>query len=192
MTKKQDISVTEIVFRAKALYLSTLLPEIDKNLIREYMGVLYPNEIISYEKVSPVANILLIKFLWWYLKLFKSEISNNKSKYKLFESTLFSLFENNFHFNPEKLLKNVNRVIPEDVYETNWFEREIVNKINKNEFGVLESISELSVENHLMLTKKIWNKVWKIDQNELQEYVSDLNRIYLNDYLSKKRKENKS
>lgn len=185
--KKSSPSVLEVSMRAKALYLSTL-PIIDNFLIREYMGTLYPKEIITYEKAGPVANLILLKYIWWYLKLFKSKISNNENHFELFKSSLFSLFENNFKFSPKETLEEADGLIPEDVYETNWFEREIVNKINKNEFGVLESLSALSVEKHFNLARKTWNGIWKLDVGELEDFIQNLVRMTLEDYISKAKK----
>lgn len=186
-SEKSSPSVLEVSMRAKALYLSTL-PIVDEFLVREYMGIIYPNEKITYEKVSPVANLILLKYIWWYLKLFKSKVSDNENQFELFKNSLFSLFENNFKFSPKETLEKVDGLIPEDVYETNWFEREIVNKVNKNEFGVLESLSSLSVEKHFSLAEKTWKDVWKLDVKALEDFTRNLVRMGIEDYISKAKK----
>lgn len=183
-SKKSSPSVVEISMRAKALYLSTL-PIIDEYLVREYMAVIYSNEKATLEKVVPVANLILLKYIWWYLKLFKSKVSNNENQFELFKYSLFSLFENNFKFSPKKTLEEADGLIPEDVYETNWFEREIVNKINKNEVGVLESLSVLSVEKHFNLARKTWNEVWRLDVGELENLTRNLVHTTLENCISK-------
>lgn len=180
----RNLSVLEISLRTKALYLNTL-SIIDKSLVKKYMGVLYPNEFYTHEKVSPIANLILLKFIWWYLKLFESEISKNKNQFALVKYTLFSLFENNFKFSPEEMLNRINKEIPNDVFETNWFEREIVNKINKNEFGVLESLSVISIEKHFSLAKKTWKRVWKLDVDALMDFTGNLVHVTLEDYISR-------
>lgn len=181
---KQRPSVLGIGLRAKALYLSTL-PIIDEHLVMEYMAVIYPNEKTTLEKVTPVANLILLKYIWWYLKLFKSKVSDNENQFELFKSSLFSLFENNFRFSPKETLEKVDGLIPEDVYETNWFERETVNRVNKNEFGVLESLSALSIEKHFSLAQKTWNDVWRLGDKALMGLTQDLVRMGLEDYISK-------
>jgi len=183
-SKKSSSSVLEVSMRAKALYLSTL-PVIDESLVREYLGIIYPNEKATYEKVVPVANLILLKYIWWYLKLFKNDISDNKNKLNLFQSSLYQLFENNFKFSPEEILNRVNKEIPDEVFETNWFEREIVNSVGKNEFGVLESISAISIENHLEQAMKIWNGVWRLTNETLVDVTRNLVRATLEDYAGK-------
>lgn len=160
MVSKQPIYILEITLRAKALYLSTL-PIIDKSLARDYMGEIYPNKKVTREMVTPVANVILIKFIWYYLKLFKAEITENKNKFNLFKYCLFSLCENNFNSDPIILIDKVNKDIPEDVFETNWFERELVHQLNKTD--LLENLSAVSIEKHFDLAKKIWKGVWEVN-----------------------------
>jgi len=183
-SKKFSLSVVEISMRAKSLYLSTL-PIIDRDLFREYMAVIYPNEKVTLEKVTPIANFILLKYIWWYLKLFKTEISDNENQFELFKHTLFSLFEKNFKFSPAEIIHKVNQEVPDDVFETNWFERETVKETNKYGFGVLESLSAVAVEKHFSLAKKLWEEVWKVNVDELSDFTGNLVRETLQDYISK-------
>lgn len=182
MSNQLSLHVLEITLRAKALYLSTL-PIIDKEIVRNYMGEIYPNKTVTLEMVTPVANLILIKFIWYYLKLFKTKITVNKNNFNLFKYSLFSLFENNFNFDPEILINKVSKDIPEDVFETNWFERELVNLINKKE--LLESLSVLTIEKQFSLAKKIWQGVWKLTDDYLMQYTNNLTKMAVIDYLGK-------
>ena len=187
MTNKSSLSVLEITLRAKALYLSTL-PIIDEKLARDYIGEIYPNKKATREIVTQVANLILIKFIWYYLKLFKIKITENKNKINLFKYTLFSFFENNFNSDPEAIIIKCNKTIPKNVFETNWFERELVNQLNKTE--LLENISTLSIENHLNLAKKIWQVVWKLTNDNLMTYTNNLTKMTFFNYSKKSNKEN--
>ena len=62
MSNQTSLNILEITLRAKALYLSTL-PIIDKSLVRDYMGEIYPNKKVTREMVNPVASLILIKFI---------------------------------------------------------------------------------------------------------------------------------
>lgn len=182
MPKQTSLNILEITLRAKALYLSTL-PIIDKSLARDYMGEIYPNEKVTREMVTPVANLVLIKFIWYYLKLFKIKITDNKNNFNLFKYSLFSLFENNFNSDPEILIDKVNRDIPEDVFVTNWFERELVNQLSKTD--LLENLSALTLKKHFDLAKKIWHGVWKLKNDNLTQYTNNLTKMAVFDYLEK-------
>jgi hypothetical protein len=164
-------TIVEIPFRAKALYLSTL-PLIDKVLVPQYIQVLFPGEIAKLEYVQPIANTLLTKFLWWYIKLFESQISNNKNQSNLFKYTLFSLAENNFRFDPENQIDEVDAVTPPDVLLTNWFERELVSKFGKND--LLTDISNLSFPAHYDSANKIWETIWELNSGELNSHIENL------------------
>ena len=179
--------MTVFTLRAKALYSSTL-PLIDKDLVRDYMAILYPGKKVTREIVMPVANMILVKFIWFYLKLFKEKITDNKNNFCLFKYALFSLFEENFNSDPEMLIEKANEIIPEDVFETNWFERELVHKFNKTD--LLDNLSALSIEKHFGLAKKIWHGVWKLTNDNLMEYTNNLTRMAVIDYLEKARHEN--
>jgi len=187
MSNQTSLNILEITLRAKALYLSTL-PIIDKSLVRDYMGEIYPNKKVTREMVNPVASLILIKFIWYYLKLFRTKITDNKNNFNLFKYSLFSLFENNFYTDPEILIDKVNKDIPEDVLVTNWFERELVHQLNKTD--LLENLLALSIEKHFELAKKIWDGVWKLNNDNLTEYTNNLTKMAVIDYIEKTTHEN--
>ena len=111
--------------------------------------------------------------------MFKTKITSNKNNFNLFKYSLFSLFENNFHSDPGILINKVNKDIPEEVFETNWFERELVHQLNKTD--LLENLSSVTIEKHFDLAKKIWQGVWKLNEEKLTEYVNNLTILAVNE-----------
>ena len=73
----------------------------------------------------------------------------------------------------------VNKDIPEDVFETNWFERELVHQLNKTD--LLENLSAVTIEKHFDIAKKIWHGVWKLNEEKLAEYVNNLTTLAVNE-----------
>jgi len=98
----------------------------------------------------------------------------------LYEETITKLFELIDKYRSHLILINkVNKDIPEDVFETNWFERELVHQLNKTD--LLENLSAVTIEKHFDIAKKIWHGVWKLNEEKLAEYVNNLTTLAVNE-----------